>query len=614
MDTGIETRKEYKKDWQSYQTLKTQQVHLLFYSPLATRHSHTKQQTTMYPYFTYSATPGRRQRQYQPTQFQSQSFNNVSFESFTPSPRPTHFAPSYLDDDTDEEEQLLRAALERKKQEKHVRQQYRRQLEFEQQCQYQALLLREQQYQQEQQAIARAKYEEQEVIRQYKRELRAQELKRQQDAFEAYVFQSHRQAELQQRKAAIARASQAHAQAQAQRQLIAFVQEKPSSEEEDEDEDEALGALFQHLLAPLAKRALVQEQSYPCKRRQQCIERKHEEKRAQAVAEKEKEAKAKAVQKKQEQAQSTSSKSHDQEIAYIDLPTLLEAVFGIPTQTSLPSSSGCKKPDASSTSGSKPESKVTACAARQGACFAKAAPTSSESSPELRASDILRQRQQRQQQQNQTLQQKHSELNLIESSLDELSRELTHSLSIYEETDEVKRQVVLATEENVTKAMFKIDSVESDGDLSVRLRRKELIKKSQDLLETVDGYKKKESNTGKQVAKDVAEATYSPSESPAPEVETRESTVESAVTSESVIDVDTEEVESETEDEDVQPYVVSDVVSQPEEGEVAKEAQIPVSVTEEEVATEEQEEAPVEENAPKTKATESADDDDMVVV
>ncbi|KAF9382541.1 hypothetical protein CPB97_007106 [Podila verticillata] len=556
----------------------------------------------MYPYFAYSATPGRRQRQYQPTQFQFQPFNNVSFESFAPSSRPTHFAPSYLDDDTDEEEQLLRAALERKKQERQARQQYRRRLELEQQRQYQALLLRERQYQQEQQAIARAKYEEQEAIRLYKRELRAQELKRQQDAFEAHVFQNLRQVELQQRKAAIARASQAHAQP---RQLIAFVQEKPSSDEEDEDEDEALGALFQHLLAPLAKRTIVQEQTYPCKRRQQCIERKHEEKRAEAVVEKEREA------KKQDQAQASSSKSQDQDVAYIDLPTLLEAVFGIPSQTSLPSTSGCKKPDAS-TSGCKPESKATACAARRGACFAKAAPSSSESSPELRASDVLRQRQQRQQQQNQTLQQKHSELNLIESSLDELSRELTHSLSIYEETDEVKRQVVLATEENVTKNMFKIDSVESDGDLSVRQRRKELIKKSQDLLETVDGYKKKESNTGKQVTKDVTEASSAPSESPAPEIETRESTVESVVTAESVIDVDIEEVESKTEDDEVQPYVVSDVVSQPEEGEVAKE--IPASVTEEQVATEERDQAPVEESAPKTKATESTDDDDMVVV
>ncbi|KAF9371888.1 hypothetical protein CPC16_002781 [Podila verticillata] len=566
----------------------------------------------MYPYFAYSATSGRRQRQYQPTQFQSQPFNNVSFESFAPSSRPTHFAPSYLDDDTDEEEQLLRAALERKKQERQARQQYRgqleleqqrqqyrRQLELEQQRQYQALLLRERRYQQEQQAIARAKYEEQEAIRLYKRELRAQELKRQQDAFEAHVLQNLRQVELQQRKAAIARASQAHAQP---RQLIAFVQEKSSSDEEDEDEDEALGALFQHLLAPLAKRTLVQEQAYPCKRRQQCIERKHEEKRAEAVVEKEKEA------KKQDQTQASSRKSQDQGVAYIDLSTLLEAVFGVSAQTSSPSTSGCNEPDAS-TSGCKPESKATACAARQGACFAKAAPSSSESSPELRASDILRQRQQRQQQQNQTLQQKHSELNLIESSLDELSRELNHSLSIYEETDEVKRQVVLATEENVTKIMFKIDSVESDGDLSVRQRRKELIKKSQDLLETVDGYKKKESNTGKQVTKDVTEASSAPSESPASEVETRESTVESVVTAESVIDIDTEEVESETEDEDIQPYVVS----QPEEGEVAKE-EIHVSVTEEEVATEEQDQAPVEESAPKAKTTESTDDDDMVVV
>ncbi|KAG0037081.1 hypothetical protein BGZ82_003192 [Podila clonocystis] len=559
----------------------------------------------MYPNFSYSSAPGRRYRQHQPTQFQSQPSVSFDFDSFIPSSRSTLFGQSYLDDDTDEEEQLLRAALERKRQEKQARQQYRHQLQLEQQRQYAALMQREQQHQREQQAIARAKYEaEQDAIRRYKHELRAQELKRQeQDAWEAHVFHSLRLQQFESQRKARARAVAAH-QAQ-QRQVIAFVQEKSSSDQEDEDE--ALGALFQHLLAPRAKRTLVQEQPYPCKKHAQ----------AAAAAEKQKEVKAKEAQQKQDQS---SPKESDQDVAYIDLPTLLEAVFGVPVQAnSSPSSSGCKKPD-SSNSGCNPESKATACAARRGACFAKATnPSTSEASPELRASDVLRQRQQRQQQQNQTLQQKHSELNLIESALDELSRELTHSLSIYEETDESKRQVVLATEENVTKAMFKIDSVESEGNLSVRQRRKELIKKSQDLLETVDEYKKKESNTGKEVAKSVTEEStsdQSESESPAPEVEeTRESTVESD-TAESVDldeEVQVEEAEEE-EEEDVQPYVVSDVVSQPEKNEVTKEAEsasVSDSVAVEE--NDEAEQAPVEETST-AKASESADDDDMVVV
>ncbi|KAG0096290.1 hypothetical protein BGZ93_004756 [Podila epicladia] len=585
----------------------------------------------MYPYFAHSSNPGRRYRQHQPTQH-FQPYISFDHDSLAPTSRPTFFAQSHLDDDTDEEEQFLRAALERKRQEKQTRQQYRHQLQLEQQRQYAALMHKEQQYQQEQQAIARAKYEaEQKAILRYKRELRAQELKRQeQGAWESLVFHNLRQHQIESQRKATARAAATY-QAQ-QRQVVAFFQEKPSSD--DEAEDEALGALFQHLLCPLAKRTLVQEQSYPCKRRQQC-ERK-ELKHAQAAAEKEKEAKDKEAQKKQDQAQASSSKP-DQDVAYIDLPTLLEAMLGVPAQTSSsPSSSECKKPDASAsktttsktTASKTTASKTTACAARRGACFATTAnPSTSDSSPELRASDVLRQRQHRQQQQNQALLQKHSELNLIESALDELSRELTQSLSIYEETDEIKRQVVLATEENVTKAMFEIDSVESEGDLNVRQRRKELIKKSQDLLDTVDEYKKKESNTGKQVAKNTDESASGQceSESPAPEVEeTRGSTVESdtaesvdldeEVQAEEVEEEEEEDEEDEDEEEDVQPYVVSDTVPQEKDETTAevKSAYVSDSVSVEE-SVDVTEETPVE-KTPKAKATESADDDDMVVV
>ncbi|KAF9275661.1 hypothetical protein BGZ74_003944 [Mortierella antarctica] len=505
----------------------------------------------MCPYFAYSSNPGCCYRQHQPTQFQFQPDVSFDYDSFTPSSCPMFFAQSQLNDDTDEEGQLLHAALEHKRQEKQAHQQYHHQLQFEQQHQYAALMLREQQYQQEQQAITQAKYEaEQEAIHQ-------------------------------------ARAITAH-QAQ-QRQVIAFVQEKPSSDEEAEGE--ALGALFQHLLSPLAKCTLMQEQSYPCKHCQQCEHKEVKHAQATAATEKEKEAKAKEAkakeaQKKQDQAQASLSK-HDQDIAYIDLSTLLEAMFGVPVQiSSSPSSSGC-------------------------ACFTKTAnPSTSDSLPKLHASNVLHQHQQCQQQQCQTLQQKHSELNLIESALDELSRELTHSLSIYEETDEVKCQAVLATEENVTKAMFKIDSVKSEGNLS------ELIKKSQDLLKTIDEYKK-ESNTGKQVAKNADESAsgLSESKSPAPEVEeTSELTVESD-TAESVdLDKEIQAEEVEEEEEYVQPYVVSDTVPQ-EKDETAAEAEsasVSHSVLVEE-SVEVTEETPVK-NTPKAKATEPTDDDDVVVV
>ncbi|KAF9142959.1 hypothetical protein BGX30_001707, partial [Mortierella sp. GBA39] len=111
--------------------------------------------------------------------------------------------------------------------------------------------------------------------------------------------------------------------------------------------------------------------------------------------------------------------------------------------------------------------------------------SSTHSSPELRAADILQQRQHRQREHDISVEEKHTTLNQIDAALDDLSHELD---DIVAGRVENKKQI-LQTEENLTKAMFRIDSVESDGEVSVRHRRKELIKKSQTLFDVVDEFK-----------------------------------------------------------------------------------------------------------------------------
>ncbi|KAF9368324.1 hypothetical protein CPC16_005479, partial [Podila verticillata] len=115
-------------------------------------------------------------------------------------------------------------------------------------------------------------------------------------------------------------------------------------------------------------------------------------------------------------------------------------------------------------------------------------PSSTHSSPELRAADILKQREQRQNEATNTIEGKHSQLNAIESTLEGLHSELEEVIA---GTIENKKQILL-TEENLTKTMFKIDAIESDGDLSIRKRRKELIKLSQNMLDLVDEFKSRD--------------------------------------------------------------------------------------------------------------------------
>ncbi|KAG0364135.1 hypothetical protein BGZ54_007805 [Gamsiella multidivaricata] len=170
-------------------------------------------------------------------------------------------------------------------------------------------------------------------------------------------------------------------------------------------------------------------------------------------------------------------------MTYPDIKSMIEAVLGAEIETAN------KKTDAVASTTTAPTT---------------ATPSSTQSSPELRATDILKQRQDRQQQkqeekkeqeQHDSLQEKHSELNLIDSALDDLSRELNEILT---GTIENKKRILL-TEENLTKTMLRLDSVQSDGDASVRRHRKQLIKKSQQLLDLVDEFKARESTTGKNV-------------------------------------------------------------------------------------------------------------------
>lgn len=79
------------------------------------------------------------------------------------------------------------------------------------------------------------------------------------------------------------------------------------------------------------------------------------------------------------------------------------------------------------------------------------------------------------------------DLQQIESSLSELSQELDQILA----GQISNKKQILMTEENLTKAMLKIDAVESGGDDAIRKKRKELINRAEQLLVKVDEFKRK---------------------------------------------------------------------------------------------------------------------------
>ncbi|KAG0369633.1 hypothetical protein BC939DRAFT_473560 [Gamsiella multidivaricata] len=85
------------------------------------------------------------------------------------------------------------------------------------------------------------------------------------------------------------------------------------------------------------------------------------------------------------------------------------------------------------------------------------------------------------------LQKSEQELSEIEVNLGELSQELDQIV-----TGKISnRKKVLMTEENLIKAMLKIDAVESGGNGSIRKRRKELIGRVEQLLAKVDDFKRR---------------------------------------------------------------------------------------------------------------------------
>ncbi|KAF9363170.1 hypothetical protein BGX34_004733 [Mortierella sp. NVP85] len=86
------------------------------------------------------------------------------------------------------------------------------------------------------------------------------------------------------------------------------------------------------------------------------------------------------------------------------------------------------------------------------------------------------------------LQQKsQAELQQIDTSLGELSHELDEILA----GQISNKKQILMTEENLTKAMLKIDAVESGGDDGIRKKRKELINRAEQLLVKVDEFKRR---------------------------------------------------------------------------------------------------------------------------
>ncbi|KAF9963131.1 hypothetical protein BGZ65_005790 [Modicella reniformis] len=80
-----------------------------------------------------------------------------------------------------------------------------------------------------------------------------------------------------------------------------------------------------------------------------------------------------------------------------------------------------------------------------------------------------------------------ADLSQIETSLKELSQELDQILA----GQISNKKSILMTEENLTKAMLRIDAIESGGDSSIRKQRKDLINWAEKLLVKVDEFKRK---------------------------------------------------------------------------------------------------------------------------
>ena len=109
-----------------------------------------------------------------------------------------------------------------------------------------------------------------------------------------------------------------------------------------------------------------------------------------------------------------------------------------------------------------------------------------------------------------TLLQKHTELNQIDSALDRSSIYLSEALE--GALDEDNRKIMLTLEEDIMKAMLQTDSVGCSDNLIVRQRRRELIKKGQNMLRLLDNYMHSETNGCKDIDHDTTEASSKTSE------------------------------------------------------------------------------------------------------
>lgn len=82
------------------------------------------------------------------------------------------------------------------------------------------------------------------------------------------------------------------------------------------------------------------------------------------------------------------------------------------------------------------------------------------------------------------------ELSEIRRNLEGLAEELDQILK-----GVLNKKKILLTEENLTKAMIKIDAVDSGGDDSIRKQRKDLINRAESLLVKVDEFKHRTKTT-----------------------------------------------------------------------------------------------------------------------
>ncbi|KAF9583491.1 hypothetical protein BGW38_009346 [Lunasporangiospora selenospora] len=511
----------------------------------------------MYPYYAYPFSSG-------PSAYRS-TFTPLSGSSvaWATQVQPSLGRSSFVVDDgedEDEEELLLRAALERKQRERASRRQRQYELLLQQERQRQhALAIVQAQAQAQAQdrahaharAQARARYEtKQEAIRQYNQALRIQEQQaRQAAALESFVVDN-----------IFYQPRQRH------QEYIEPTAYKHDGIEDDEhaefDLSEPLNELLNAVFFPHQKRVRSFSDRYPCKRRQSDFEEK--------CAFKTGDDKTPQLKKRSEEKRTTKEAK--------SVADLLASVTAT-SASSAPSS--CKKTREKASSSSKTEQQPQYTVYPDLGAFFETLLGGTDGNAVVNGCREQLRAQER------TVQQKHSELNMIESTLDSFSQDLTQALAGVQlqedQSDKIPldgksedgleedRKQVLVAEEHVTKAMIEIDAVESDGDLSIRQRRKELIQKSQDMLELVDAFKKKKLNTGKSA--DRVESKYSEVNFGSSDSSSSSSFSESLVAKETDVEMtddaaadpkevdlsatDETNVQNDDNDDEVQPYTVT---------------------------------------------------------